>query len=493
MNPIPPRLYGQPKIHKAGVPIRPIVSFISSPTYKLARFLNIWFKEHTDFQSGYSISNSKELTDKIYDCSTPPDSILCSFDVVGLFTNVPLAPTLERIHDILLEASVPTPAAEEFVLLLKTCLFPNICKFKGGIYQFEDGLPMGSPLAPLISEIFMNLLEDKVFNSACVLKQYIGYWHRYVDDVLCLWTGSVPRLHEFLAFLNSLYPSIKFTLEVGGHKINFLDLSISLHEGKHEFSIFRKPTYTDITIDGSSYAPPHKHAAFHSMIHRLVSIPLNPAAFRNELDTIKSIAETNHVKLDIDKLVRKKLVSKALDATTLHHRDTYRSKKDKWIRLPYLGKLSTSISRLLKPLHLRPAFYNVNTLKNHFSRLKDKVPPDEKCGVYRLQCDNCPFTYIGQTGRPLKSRLKEHTYAVTSSQPNKSNFAAHLLASRHSFGPDNVCLLHEESSRNKRIALETVEITKAINDFNPIVNEIIPTSHLVDTVYGYLLGTVDDN
>ena len=223
------------------------------------------------------------------------------------------------------------------------------------------------------------------------------------------------------------------------------------------------------------------------MIHRLVSTPLKPKAFKEEVDTIKLIAETNHVKLNIDKLIRKKLVSRTLDATTTHPRDTNR-KKEKWIRLPFLGKLSSRISRLLKLVHLRPAFYSVNTLKNHFCQLKDSIPPDEKCGVYKIQCEQCPFSYIGQTGRPLKTRLKEHKYALTSSQPKNSNFASHLLASGHPFpGPENVHLLHEESSRNRRIALETVEITKSIYNYSPIVNEIIPISHLADTVYKKLL------
>ena len=35
----PPRLYGLPKIHKEGVPLRPIVSNIGAPTYQLAKFL----------------------------------------------------------------------------------------------------------------------------------------------------------------------------------------------------------------------------------------------------------------------------------------------------------------------------------------------------------------------------------------------------------------------------------------------------------------------
>ena len=33
----PPQMYGLPKIHKEGVPLRPIVLSIGSPTYKLAK------------------------------------------------------------------------------------------------------------------------------------------------------------------------------------------------------------------------------------------------------------------------------------------------------------------------------------------------------------------------------------------------------------------------------------------------------------------------
>ena len=35
----PPRLYGLPKIHKQSVPLRPIVSCIGSPSYKLSKYI----------------------------------------------------------------------------------------------------------------------------------------------------------------------------------------------------------------------------------------------------------------------------------------------------------------------------------------------------------------------------------------------------------------------------------------------------------------------
>ena len=39
---ITPRIYGLPKIHKDGVPLRPIVNTIGSPTYELAKFVAKW-------------------------------------------------------------------------------------------------------------------------------------------------------------------------------------------------------------------------------------------------------------------------------------------------------------------------------------------------------------------------------------------------------------------------------------------------------------------
>ena len=43
-NPIPSRIYGLVKVHKEAAPIRPVVSFISTPTYQLAKDLDAWIK-----------------------------------------------------------------------------------------------------------------------------------------------------------------------------------------------------------------------------------------------------------------------------------------------------------------------------------------------------------------------------------------------------------------------------------------------------------------
>ena len=136
----------------------------------------------------------------------------------------------------------------------------------------------------------MSRFEDEIFSSEHPLTQHVAYWFRYVDDVLCLWTGSIPQLHEFLAFINGFYPTIKFTPEIGGSTINFLDINISVKNHKHISEIFRKPTHTDLVIDGSSYHPPsHKHSAILSMIHRMISRPLLPDAIAKETNLIRYI------------------------------------------------------------------------------------------------------------------------------------------------------------------------------------------------------------
>ena len=84
-----PRFYGLPKIHKLGIPLRPIVSFVNSPTYAisgyLARILSPVFG-NTD----YTVKNSCEFADFIKDKTLNACEELVSFDVVSLFTKIPV-------------------------------------------------------------------------------------------------------------------------------------------------------------------------------------------------------------------------------------------------------------------------------------------------------------------------------------------------------------------------------------------------------------------
>lgn len=166
-NPIPPRLYGLPKVHKPGSPMRPVVSFISSPTYKIAKYLETWFKTITGFHAPLSVKNSIELSQFIIKNPPPPGSTLTSLDVIGLFPHVPLQPTRDRISELLQEAEVPPHLISEFQSLLQCCLAPNICQFNNTIYKLptEIGIPIGSPLGSLISEVFMSKLESDIFHS----------------------------------------------------------------------------------------------------------------------------------------------------------------------------------------------------------------------------------------------------------------------------------------------------------------------------------------
>ena len=98
--------------------MRPIVSFVSAPTYHLCKHLNKWFHSYTPFCPKYTISNSCNLVDNIKNLAIPPNSTLVSFDVVNLYTNVPIQPTLSRMSEILEQCQILPPVADEFVSLL---------------------------------------------------------------------------------------------------------------------------------------------------------------------------------------------------------------------------------------------------------------------------------------------------------------------------------------------------------------------------------------
>ena len=87
----PGKLYGTIKVQKQGNPARPVVSMIGTPEYNLAKFLDQIIKPYIPNQ--FMLDSKFHLLDRLKEFSPSPNQIMVSFDVVSLFTNVPLEET----------------------------------------------------------------------------------------------------------------------------------------------------------------------------------------------------------------------------------------------------------------------------------------------------------------------------------------------------------------------------------------------------------------
>ena len=93
-----PRFYGQPKIHKPGVPIRPIVSYSGFPLYNLNKYIANILKAYVRDENN-NTKNSTTFSHYIRNVSIEDDEIMVSLDVPSLYTNIPIIDTLNIIKD----------------------------------------------------------------------------------------------------------------------------------------------------------------------------------------------------------------------------------------------------------------------------------------------------------------------------------------------------------------------------------------------------------
>jgi hypothetical protein len=91
---------------------------------------------------------------------------------------------------------------------------------------------------------------------------HTGYF-RYVDDIPIMYKDDWTNTHDVFDDVNSLIPSIKFTLErEENNKISFLDITIAEYYDGQSFETNRKPTTTDVIIPNvSCHTRKHKTAA----------------------------------------------------------------------------------------------------------------------------------------------------------------------------------------------------------------------------------------
>ena len=84
-----PRFYGLPKIHKASIPVRPIVSYSDSSLFNLSKYIANVLKPYTLLNKQHC-KNFKEFSEFIRTHTIKEDEIMVSFDAEALYTNVPI-------------------------------------------------------------------------------------------------------------------------------------------------------------------------------------------------------------------------------------------------------------------------------------------------------------------------------------------------------------------------------------------------------------------
>ena len=88
--------------------------------------------------------------------------------------------------------------------------------------------------------------------------------------------------HTIHNFMNNVDEHLEIKMSMEENKIiNYLDLSINTNANSEDLSIYRKPTYMDITIHFSSNHPyGHKLAAFSYYINRMITMPISEQAVK---------------------------------------------------------------------------------------------------------------------------------------------------------------------------------------------------------------------
>ena len=96
------RLYGLPKIHRDDVPIRPTVSNIGAPTYKLSKYLTSLLIPLVG-RSSHHVTNFTDFVHTLGFSQVGLEYLMVSSDVVPLFTQVPKVETLKPLSQHLNE------------------------------------------------------------------------------------------------------------------------------------------------------------------------------------------------------------------------------------------------------------------------------------------------------------------------------------------------------------------------------------------------------
>ena len=153
------------------------VSSCGSVTYGVAKELAKILKPLVG-KSPHHINSTQDFVEQARHFKLEAGECLSSYDVSALFTSVPIDPALNVIKDLLVKDNTlkerTVMEVEDIILLLEFCLKNTYFSFQGQFYEQVEGAAMGSPVSPIVANLYMEYLEQKALSTAPHPPQILG-------------------------------------------------------------------------------------------------------------------------------------------------------------------------------------------------------------------------------------------------------------------------------------------------------------------------------
>lgn len=459
----PPQIYGQPKIHKPEVPLRPIIASTEIPCRNMAKYIGRILKNLVSEQ--FNIKNTYNLKQQLQQVKLEEDEILVSFDAKSLFTNIPTEHAKNIIMKKWNEIETQTKIAKgKFREILNFCLKDNnYFLFDDKIYKQTHGLPMGNPLAPTIADIVLDDILTKLNENLNNINIKPKYLTKYVDDILAI--IKKDEVNIILEELNKQHERIQFTIEIEDNgSIAFLDSKI-FREGENLIMDW----YAKSTASGrmmnfkSNQHISQKINTATNFIKKVFTISDDRFKQKNKTIILDTLKQNNFPVYLINNLIEKyeKNINEHVDGNT-NTIESNTTQNKKFFSLTYHNNLDKEIKKILANDEIKIASKPNDTNRKLFKKIKSKTTVDEYAVTYEIKClgnqnENCKASYVGTTMRRISIRLSEHN-ADYINKRDSTALSTHLKQMGHKADFFNATILDREKNYSKRFILEGLRI-----------------------------------
>ena len=488
----PGLFFGLAKVHKLkegqtdvkDLPLRPVISNIGTTTYQTSKYLAKLLTPLT--KSDQNIDSTKDFIDKLKTMRISEGYKMVSLDVVSLFTSVPLDYTINLILDkVFKDKLVKTKLSRaELKELLELCTKKMHFSFNNKVYKQTNGVAMGSPLGPVIANIFMVHLEQQMVPR---LAEKMSSWYRYVDDTFTfIKDGEVESVQEAL---NSFHEAIQFTFEEEKDgRIAFLDVMVNRKtNGSFDTSVYRKKTDSSIYIKWDAFASrAWKIGTLKGLFRRAFLVCSTNESLDGEINHLKYVFSKingypSRVVNDALHQVQSKLTntednrafSEDSQIDSVEEEEGEGDLCTPYICLPYKGSEGDKVVKSLKntlltvlPKKIEPRFVYKGTKIGSFFSVKDKVGRSHRSNlVYGYKPPgtvDLKDGYVGETNVRFGRRTQEHASWDKNSSVYKNSITKNIAVSDTDF-------MIIESGYPKPLDRKIAEALY-VKDFKPVLN-----------------------